>query len=129
MPPPSGPCATAAGTPTFSADTVLVRRLREVEVHESDTGLPSLTFASWSDMFVAADLTPEWETVALRTKASVRVIDENGGVWSHGSPVEDHRRTRREILSWLLDRREDRELPTLATWGNRSNWERPEPRS
>lgn len=46
-PVPDGPCCTAEGLPEFPASTVLLRRLREVEVHGFDTGLDEL--APWGD--------------------------------------------------------------------------------
>jgi maleylpyruvate isomerase len=40
--PPDGPCATAPGHPTFAVVSVLLRRLRELEVHSFD--------AAWSPL-------------------------------------------------------------------------------
>jgi maleylpyruvate isomerase len=48
-PVPVGPCVTAVGMNEFSSVEVIARRLREVEVHGSDTGLETLNHTTWSD--------------------------------------------------------------------------------
>lgn len=122
-PAPSGTCATADGLPTFPADTVILRRLREVEVHGLDTGLPQLDTSTWSSAYVDADLPTQWETVVRRTEQPVTIVDELGVAWSAGSgDAVTARLTRREILAWVLDRGVVVGLPTLVAWGDLSRW-------
>jgi maleylpyruvate isomerase len=120
-----GYCRSVPDSTPFPTNTVLLRRLREVEVHGSDTGLAALDSSSWSPAFVGTDLTNQWDTVNRRTSASVHLIDEMGGVWRAGddsAPALDV--TRRNVLAWLLDRHSEPGLPTLTTWGDQSRWGR-----
>lgn len=125
-PVPDGSCCTTEGLPEFAASTVLLRRLREVEVHSVDTGLEVLTIDGWSDAYVDVDLPNQWPTVALRTTAPVAVVDERGTQWSMASPSTRPTLTvsRRRLLGWLLDRAFVPGLPALAPWGDQSRWGR-----
>jgi maleylpyruvate isomerase len=125
--PPSGRCMTAVGLTEFSSETVLLRRLREIEVHGNDTGIELLGYHRWSKAYVGADLTNQWETVTRRTTEPLHLVDELGGVWRTVDPlapsnIEPFETTRRDLLAWLLDRRPD--LPTLVAWGDQSRWGR-----
>ena len=122
---PDGACCTVEGSPEFQASTVLLRRLREMEVHGADTGLEALSFTEWTESYVSADLEDQWLTVRLRTDETVCVIDELGREWSTGvttSPRLDV--TRRELLAWILDRERIAGLPALLAWGDQSRWGR-----
>jgi maleylpyruvate isomerase len=129
--PPEGRCISAIGLNEFSSDTVLLRRLRELEVHGSDTGIEALAYDRWSNAFVGADLTNQWESVVKRTDQPLHLVDELGGVWrtdsadplapSESEPFET---TRRDLLAWLLDRRTETALPRLTPWGDQSRWGR-----
>jgi maleylpyruvate isomerase len=122
-PAPSGACATAEGFPPFPAETVILRRLREVEVHGLDTGLAQLDASTWSTAFVDADLPIQWETVVRRTDQAITILDELDHSWSVGSgaapagPMARH-----DILAWVLDRGVVPGLPTLVSWGDASRW-------
>jgi maleylpyruvate isomerase len=122
---PDGLCRSVPDSNPFPTSTVLLRRLREIEVHGTDTGLAELAPASWSNAYVGADLFNQWDTVNRRTSASVHLIDETAGVWKAGddsaAPIHV---SRRDILAWLLDRRSHPGLPTLTTWGDQSRWGR-----
>jgi maleylpyruvate isomerase len=126
-PPPVGACSTAPNSQGFSSATIIDRRLREIEVHGTDTGLPSLAPDQWSDAFVLANLAPQWATVARRVAEPVNLLDDQGGCWQvrvGTDATEPIERTRRQILAWILDRRRDHQLPTLQPWGDQSRWGR-----
>ena len=122
--PPQGTCCTAPGASEFASSTIVDRRLREVEVHGTDTGLAGLGPENWSDGFVVANLAPQWATVERRTAEPVNFLDDQGGRWrlprDSTEIVEPVERTRREILAWILDRRHEPELATLKPWGDQS---------
>jgi maleylpyruvate isomerase len=120
---PDGTCRSVPDSTPFDTSTVLLRRLREIEVHGSDTGIPALAPATWSPAYVGADLTKQWDTVHRRTSVSVHIIDEMGGVWRAGEHAAAALRVRRRhILAWLLDRHQEPALPTLTPWGDQSRW-------
>jgi maleylpyruvate isomerase len=120
---PEGSCRSVPESTPFDTSAVLLRRLREIEVHGSDTGIAELARAAWSNAYVGADLTPQWDTVRRRADASVHLIDEMGGVWRAGDDAAAAVKvTRRNILAWLLDRHQESGLPTLTTWGDQSRW-------
>jgi maleylpyruvate isomerase len=122
---PDGYCRSVPDSTPFPTSTVLLRRLREVEVHGADTGLAELAPALWSPAYVAADLANQWDTVNRRTSASVHVIDETGCVWRAGDDSATAINVARcDILAWLLDRHSEPGLPTLTTWGDQSRWGR-----
>ena len=108
-PVPDGPCQSWEGIPTFSAHEVRLRRLREVEVHATDTGLAGFTHHQWTDAYVAADLPRQWADVQRRTDEEVDRTNVND----------------RDLLAWLLDRTQIAGLPELRAWGNPATW-RPE---
>jgi maleylpyruvate isomerase len=122
---PDGYCRSVPDSNPFPTSTVLLRRLREIEVHGADTGLAELAPATWSAAYVGSDLFNQWDTVNRRTSASVHVIDETGRVWRAGddsaAPIHV---SRRDILAWLLDRHSQQSLPRLTTWGDQSRWGR-----
>ncbi len=120
------PCATAPGHPWFSSTTVLLRRLRELQVHLVDLGLDGVGPHVWEESFVVADLPLQWSTVAHRSAQPVCVIDELGRVWNSGpatSATPTVRVDRRLLLAWVLDRATITDLPPLEPWMNRSRWE------
>jgi maleylpyruvate isomerase len=122
-PVPVGPCVTAVGMNEFSSVEVIARRLREVEVHGSDTGLETLNHTTWSDAFVTDDLPNQWATVVRRTDTPLAVIDETGTTWSTEPGVAPLLTiNRRDLLAWTLDRITIASLPTLITWGDQSRW-------
>ncbi len=124
--PPAGLCITASGFPEFSSDTVLLRRLREVEVHGADTGLASLGYAHWSQPFVAADLPTQWDTVPKRTDEPFAAIDDVNQEWRYGDTNDELVSvTRQELLAWVLDRHSVVGLPSLLGWGDQSQWRTP----
>jgi maleylpyruvate isomerase len=123
----AGHAATANGSPEFSLQEVLSRRLREVQVHSVDCGLRLRTVDGWSDTFVAADLPLQFATVSRRTSEPVHVVDEHGA--HYATPTAESNDalhiTRRQLLAWALDRAQPAGLPTLAPWGNQSAWTTP----
>ena len=126
-PMPAGEFAGAPDAPVADVAEVPLRRLREVEVHGADTGLGELAMATWSDAYVDADLPVQWDTLARRTRQSLRVVDEYGKRWSIGDPVSEIRVDRRPLLAWALDRWPgpavpDVALPDLVPWGDQSRW-------
>jgi maleylpyruvate isomerase len=122
---PDGYCRSVPDSNPFPTTTVLLRRLREVEVHGADTGLAELAPAFWSAEYVGADLTNQWDTVNRRTSASVHLIDETDCAWRAGDDsAASLKVARRDILAWLLDRHSQPGLPTLTTWGDQSRWGR-----
>ena len=119
---PAGEFAGAPGAPRADVSEVPFRRLREVEVHGTATGIGDLGPRSWSDAYVDADLPVQWETVARRTREPGSVADENGGRWVTGGPAPEVRLERRTLLAWLLDRSVVPALPGLSPWGDQSRW-------
>ncbi len=122
--------ATASGLPEFELNTVLMRRLREVEVHSIDCGLRQRTVDGWSSVFVDNDVVTQFATVERRTEQPVHIIDEQGAHFATpgAEQLPATHVTRRQLLGWLLDRSHPATLtalpplPTLAPWGNQSNW-------
>ena len=124
--------ATVSGMPTFPASSIPMLRLREIEVHGSDTGLPGLSIAKWSDAYVDADLPIQLAKVPERLGHWFAAIDEDGMVHvaepqhfdrtQGGSVVIDQRHattlvsTRREILAWCLNRSQPEGFPPLGPW-------------
>jgi maleylpyruvate isomerase len=118
----SGQANRVPGTPTFPATNIPLARLREVEVHGSDTGLAVLTIAQWSSAYVDADLPIQFATVASRLGHSFSAVDEtgtthtspnaSGGVTgSHPIPC-----TRRDLLAWTLNRAQPTGFPSIGGW-------------
>lgn len=106
------------GTPTFPATNIPMARLREIEVHGSDTGLPSLTIADWSTAYVDADLPVQFPTVATRLGRGFAVTDETGQTHLSGdcTGVPALSCTRRELLAWTLNRTEPANFPSISGW-------------
>lgn len=123
-PVPDGPCRSWAGLPPFPAAEVLLRRLREVEVHGSDTGLDGIDHRGWGDAYVEADLPHQWANVTRRTPEPVHVVDELARLWSTGAPrsIQAPRVARRDLLAWLLDRHPVDGLPALLPWSAPETW-------
>lgn len=123
-PVPDGPCRSWAAIAPFDAAEVPLRRLREVEVHGVDTGLPGVDHRAWTDAYVEADLPFQWAQVVRRTEEPLHVVDELARLWSTGSPshITERRVDRRDLLAWLLDRRAIEGLPTLLPWGAPDTW-------
>jgi maleylpyruvate isomerase len=105
-PVPDGPCRSWEGIPEFPAHQIPLRRLREVEVHATDTGLPGATHERWTDAYVQADLPFQWRDVQRRTD---KAVDRSG-------------QRDRDVLAWLLDRLQPDGLPTLLPWGAPDQW-------
>jgi maleylpyruvate isomerase len=113
-----GEATRAPGFPTFPAANIPLARLREVEVHGSDTGLPTLTIADWSTAYVEADLATQFANVADRLGHGFCAIDETGTVHSSGDttglvPLSC---TRRELLAWSLNRAQPKGFPVISGW-------------
>lgn len=122
-----GPCASTPGSPTFASTTVLGRRLRELQVHLVDLGLPAVDHTCWIDEFVDHDLSLQWMTVEHRTREPIAALDDTGRRWTaHLAADASHEPVgvdRRSLLAWTLDRHHVDGLPHLDAWGNRSRWE------
>ena len=108
-PVPDGPCASWLGLPTFPASEVPLRRLREVEVHAVDTGLPGCSITGWTDAYVDADLPVQLTNLPRRTREPI----DTGLL----DAVD-----RRALLAWLLDRVHVDGLPTLLAWSRPDTW-------
>lgn len=107
-PVPDGPCVSWVGLPTFPAAEIPLRRLREVEVHATDTGLDAFGHRAWTDAYVEADLPVQWAQVHRRT-------DDAGAVHPDAHDPRD-------LLAWLLDRHTAPGLPPLLEWGAPATW-------
>lgn len=106
------------GTPTFPAANIALARLREVEVHGSDTGLTTLTIADWSIAYVNSDLPMQFATVATRLGHGFAAFDESGVTHESGecTGVAPIKCTRRELLAWTLNRAQPGHFPTIGNW-------------
>jgi uncharacterized protein (TIGR03083 family) len=121
---PEGPCCSTPDEPEFQVSTVLLRRLREVEVHSFDTGLDGFGFDTWSDVYVDTDLTNQWSTVIERAGVPVSFCDEAGHLWSTTPQQNPRHITKRLLLAWILNRAEIEGVEPLSTWGSQSRWRR-----
>jgi maleylpyruvate isomerase len=106
------------GTPTFPATNIPMARLREIEVHSSDTGLPALAISEWSNAYVDADLPIQFATVATRLGQGFAAIDETGKTHESGdcTGVTALNCTRRELLAWTLNRTQPANFPIISGW-------------
>jgi maleylpyruvate isomerase len=114
-----GLATTVPGMPTFAANEIVVRRLREVEVHHADAGLPTFSFADWSEAYVDVDFSTQLAGIAARLGRSFHAIDENGEHHLSGDGAIDVEPTeidRRTLLAWCFNRIEIAELPDLGSW-------------
>lgn len=105
------------GMPQFAANTIVLRRLREVEVHQSDCGLGSFRHDHWSDGYVDWDLPTQWPSVADRLDRGLVVVDERGD--EHAVPGDEPQRVeveRRDLLAWTMNRAQPEALPTIGSW-------------
>jgi maleylpyruvate isomerase len=97
--PPIGVCRTAEGMADFPSYEIPLRRLREVEVHGTDSGIAALGTSSWSEAFIRADIAGQLALVRRRTDLHQQ----------------------RALLAWLLDRSLQPEID-LVGWGDQSRW-------
>ena len=118
----SGQANRVPGTPIFPATNIPLARLREVEVHGSDTGLPALTIAQWSSAYVDADLPVQFATVASRLGHSFVAVDETGTIHTSPDAVGGVAGsvpipcTRRDLLAWTLNRAQPKGFPSIGSW-------------
>jgi maleylpyruvate isomerase len=119
--------ATASGHPEFEINQIMLRRLREVEVHSIDCGIRTRSIDSWSSSFVDADIVSQFATVPRRTSTPVHVVDEQSAHYATpgAETASAVHLTRRQLLGWLLDRSDPTDLPALLPWGNQSAWSSP----
>jgi maleylpyruvate isomerase len=106
------------GSP-FPIDTMLMRRLREVEVHSADCGHRRYTYESWSDSYVDRELSEQFNDIDGRTSQPVHLIDELGRHYTIGDATREPavHITRRAMVAWMLSRHAVDGLPELAPWG------------
>jgi maleylpyruvate isomerase len=115
----SGQAVSVSGMQTFNASDILMRRLREVEVHHADLGLATFSFRDWSDALVDADLPNQTSSIASRLGRPLHVIDDRGEHHFLGDnaidcePIEIDRRS---LLAWSMNRIDIDGLPTLGPW-------------
>ncbi len=114
-----GEFGIAAGAPSNAAIDVPLRRLREVEVHLADAGLPSFSYEDWSDSYVDADLPLQLAGLAERLGEPVAFTDETGQTHLCGDgalELEPIVTTRRRLLAWSFNRITAEELPPIGGW-------------
>ncbi len=106
------------GAPTFPATNIPMARLREIEVHSSDTGLPTLAISTWSSAYVDADLPIQFASVATRLGHGFAANDETGTTHESGDciGVAALSCTRRELLAWTLNRAQPDHFPAIGNW-------------
>ena len=108
-----------SGPVAGQASDVPLRRLREVEIHHADAGLPTFTYEDWSDAYVDRDLPGQLMGVAKRLGRSISFVDETGVTHLCGDDaisLEPIATTRRALLAWLFNRATPPELPTISGW-------------
>jgi maleylpyruvate isomerase len=106
----------AAGMVTAKARDVTLSRLREVEVHHADAGLPTFGYLDWSDGYVDLDLPLQMAGLSERLGHSISFMDETGVTHLCGAAAHDTdpiATTRRGLLAWLLNRAAPPELPVI----------------
>lgn len=106
-------------SPTFDAASVTYRRLKEVDVHQSDCGLPGFFYTDWSDALVNNGLVLELESVAERLGHPIQVADEFGAHYLLGEGAADLDAidsTRHDLMAWSLNRATPAELPEIGPW-------------
>jgi maleylpyruvate isomerase len=115
----TGTFCRTQGAPQFPASVVVERRVREVEVHHHDAGLPWFSFRDWSDDYVDWDLSQQMPGIRNRVDATFRCVDERGNFYATGDvsdltePVVVDRRT---LLAWALNRADIAGLPEPYSW-------------
>ena len=112
-----GEFGIAVGNPAGTAIDVPLRRLREVEVHHADMGLPTFSYEDWSDGYVDLDLPVQLAGVDERLGRSVSFVDETGNMHLCGEVAierEPIATTRRALLAWALNRARPPELPSIT---------------
>jgi maleylpyruvate isomerase len=114
----AGQANRTPGTPTFPATNIPLARLREIEVHGSDTGLPTLPIADWSSAYVDLDLPVQLPTVTTRLGNGFAAIDETGATHESGdcTGVEPLSCTRNHLLAWTLNRTQPAGFPAISGW-------------
>jgi maleylpyruvate isomerase len=114
-----GEFGIAAGAPPNNAADVPFRRLREVEVHLADAGLPTFSYEDWSDSYVDSDLPLQLAGLAERLGHAVAFVDETGQTHLCGDgalDLEPIATTRRRLLAWSFNRIAAEELPPIGGW-------------
>jgi maleylpyruvate isomerase len=115
----TGTFCRTQGAPQFPASVVVARRVREVEVHHHDAGLPWFSFRDWTDSYVDWDVSQQMPGIAARVEGPFRCVDERGEFYSSGD-VSDLTATvavdRRTLLAWSLNRAEINGLPVPSSW-------------
>ncbi len=115
----SGVAASVEGMPTFAASDVIIRRLREVEVHHADAGLPTFSFRDWAEAYVDVDFPTQLVGISTRLGRPFHAIDEFGEHQLSGDgaiDVEPIEIDRRSILAWSFNRIQISGLPDLGSW-------------
>jgi maleylpyruvate isomerase len=114
----SGQANRTPGTPTFPATNIPMGRLREIEVHSSDSGLPTLPISAWSSAYIDRDLPIQFATVATRLGHGFAAIDETGTTHESGdcTGITALHCTRRELLAWTLNRTQPANFPAISGW-------------
>jgi maleylpyruvate isomerase len=108
----------------FPLTDILIRRLREVEVHSVDAGLRTYTYHHWPDAYVDAELPLQIRALDARIQTPIHVIDEHGNHHTarppHGADLAETtpatHLSRRTLLAWILTRTTVPQLPTLQPW-------------
>jgi maleylpyruvate isomerase len=114
----TGQANRTPGTPTFPAMNIPMARLREIEVHSSDSGLTTLPISAWSSAYVDLDLPIQFATVATRLGHGFAAIDETGTTHESGdcTGISALSCTRRELLAWTLNRTQPANFPAINGW-------------
>jgi maleylpyruvate isomerase len=115
----TGTFCRTQGAPQFPASVVVARRVREVEVHHHDAGLPWFSFADWSDNYVDWDLSQQMPGISDRVDTAFRCVDERGEFYASGEvsdSIEPITVDRRALLAWALNRATIVGLPDPYSW-------------
>ncbi len=115
----TGVASRVPGSDQFPINTVLMSRLREVEVHAADCGHRRYTYETWSNAYVSREFSQLFNDVHGRTADHVHLIDEYGHHHMIGEATQRPAiyATRRAMVAWMLSRRPVDGLPELTPWG------------
>jgi len=97
------------------------RRWREIEVHRADLGL-GFSWRDWSDDYVQAELRHQLANLPNRLQPgeAVRLVatdlDRSWTIPDTATGMLTLSASSRELVAWLLGRRDTPSLPTLAPW-------------